>query len=242
MRNWLVLFLLCALALCFRASAGGLTTKDGRAIQSVAVISRLGDDILLFYVEPAMAGARRIAPLPFRIPQFEIDARIERAIASSLEGRVKVVTLPAGIVPATPILDEDDVPGLLAKLPARSDIDAYIVLCHDESAVEMGAIRSTHGLVLYRRWHPFDDITGLFAFYRFMIVDARTGEAIENRTGGIETSIFEPSTARREIDDTYWPGDGVLPSSQQAPALRDKFYEFVDESIAWTLQRSKLVK
>jgi hypothetical protein len=75
-----------------------------------------------------------------------------------------------------------------------------------------------------------------------VIVDARTGETIENRTGGIETGIFEPSTARREIDDDFWPGDDATPSAEKVTALRAKFYEFVDESIAWTLKRMKLTE
>ncbi len=244
MRTWLALMLtLCLFTLNVPAIAGELTTRDGRAVRSVAVISRLGDSILLYNAEPSVPvtvwkGATR----PFVIPDFAIDARIENAIATALAPRFTVVRLAPGLVPATPILNEDDVPGIVANLPARPDIDAYIVLCHDESSVEMTAFLTTHGLVLYRRWHPFDDVTALFAFYRFMIVDARTGETIENRTGGIETSIFEPSTARREIDDGFWPGDEAPPSAQQAPALRDKFYEFVDESIAWTLKRAKLTE
>jgi hypothetical protein len=131
---------------------------------------------------------------------------------------------------------------VIATLGPRADIDAYIVVCHDESSVEMTALLTSHGLVLYRRWHPFDDITGLLGFYRLLVVDARTGETIEGRTGGIDTSIFEPSTARREIDDAFWPGDANLPSPDQVPALRDEFYKFVDESIAWTLTRMKLVE
>ncbi len=179
---------------------------------------------------------------PWILPDFAIDTRIENAIATALAPRFAVVHLAPGLVPATPILNEDDVPGIVTKLPARSDIDAYIVLCHDESSVEMTAHLTTHGLALYRRWHPFDDVTALFAFYRFMIVDARTGEVIENRTGGIETSIFEPSTARREMDDGFWPGDEALPSGEQVPAVRNEFYKFVDESIAWTLKRMKLTE
>jgi hypothetical protein len=244
MRTWTLLLLtLCLSTLGLPAAAGELTTRDGRAVRSVAVISRLGDNILLYKTEPSVPvtvwkGAAR----PFVIPDFAIDTRIENAIATALAPRLTVVRLAPGLVPATPILDEDDVPGMIAQLPARPDIDAYIVLCHDESSVEMSSFLTTHGLVLYRRWHPFDDITGLFAFYRFMIVDARTGETIENRTGGIETSIFEPSTARREIDDSFWPGDEALPSAEQAPALREKFNEFVDESITWTLKRVKLTE
>ncbi|NOT40705.1 MAG: hypothetical protein HOP13_09450 [Alphaproteobacteria bacterium] len=244
MRTRTTLLLACFLfTMSFPAVAGELTTRDGRPVRSVAVISRLGDSILLYNAEPSVPvtvwkGATR----PFVIPDFAIDARIENAIATALAPRFTVVRLAPGVVPTTPILDEDDVPGIVAKLPPRPDIDAYIVLCHDESSVEMTAFLTTHGLALYRRWHPFDDVTALFAFYRLMILDARTGETIENRTGGIETSIFEPSTARREIDDNFWPGDEGLPSAQQAPALRDKFYEFVDESIVWTLKRTKLAE
>lgn len=244
MRTWTALLLTCcAFVLSLPALAGELVTRDGRAVRTVAVISRLGDGILLYNAEPSVPvtvwkGAAR----PFVVPDFAIDARIENAIATALAPRFAVVRLVPGLVPATPILDEDDVQGIVTQLPARPDIDAYIILCHDESSIEMGAFLTTHGLVLYRRWHPFDDITALFAFYRFMIVDARTGETIENRTGGIETNIFEPSTARREIDDGFWPGDDALPSAQQAPALREKFYAFVDESIAWTMRRMKLTE
>lgn len=244
MRNWKELLLALVLSTpIFPAAAGDLTTRDGRVIRSVAVISRLGDNILLYNTEPSVPvtvwkGAGR----PFVMPDFAIDARIENAIATALAPRFSVVRLAPGIVPAAPILDEDSVKGIIASLPPRPDIDAYVVLCHDESSVEPTAFLTTHGLVLYQRWRPFDDVTALFAFYRFMIVDARTGETIENRTGGIETGIFEPSTARREIDDDFWPGDNATPSAEQVPPLRAKFYEFVDESIAWTLKRMKLTE
>jgi len=228
--------------LCFAAVADELATRDGRPIRTVAVVSRLGDTVLLYNTQPSVpvtvwkGNSRAIA-----MPDFAIDARIERAIAAALTPRFNVVQLAAGTAgERTPILDEDDVPQAIAALPPRPDIDAYIVLCHDESSVEMGAFLTTHGLVLYRRWHPFDDITALFAFYRMIVVDARTGETIANRVGGIDTSIFEPSTARREIDDKFWPGKDATPSPEDVPALRDEFYKFVDESIAWTLKRMKL--
>lgn len=228
--------------LCFDAVADDLTTRDGRPIHTVAVISRLSDTILLYDTQPSVPvtvwkGDQRALTMP----DFAIDARIERAITAALTPRFNVVQLAAGTASGrSPILDEDDVAQFIAALPPRPDIDAYIVLCHDESSVEMGAFLTTHGLVLYRRWHPFDDITALFAFYRMMVVDARTGETILNRVGGIDTSIFEPSTARREIDDKFWPGEDAMPSPQDVPALRDEFYKFVDESIAWTLKRMKL--
>ncbi len=229
--------------LCFAAVADELTTRDGQPIRTVAVISRLGDTILLYNTQPSVPvtvwkGDARA----FAMPDFAIDARIERAIAAALTPRLTVVQLASGTTSdRSPILDENDIPQVIAALPRRPDIDAYIVLCHDESSVEMGAFLTTHGLVLYRRWHPFDDVTGLFAFYRMILVDARTGETIANRVGGIDTSIFEPSTARREIDDKFWPGKDALPSPEDVPALRDEFYKFVDESIAWTLRRMKLM-
>lgn len=228
--------------ICFAAAADELNTGDGQPIRNIAVISRLGDTILLYHTQPSVPitvwkGEAR----PFAMPDFAIDARIERTIGAALTPRFNVVQLADGTAGSrSPIFDEDDIPQFIAALPPRLDIDAYIVLCHDESSVEMGAFLTTHGLVLYRRWHPFDDITALFAFYRMILVDARTGKTIANRVGGIDTSIFEPSTARREIDDKFWPGKDAMPSPEQVPPLRDEFYKFVDESIAWTLKRMKL--
>ena len=228
-------------ALTFPTCADDLTTRDGRPVRTVAVISRLTDQITLYNTEPSVPvtvwkGEAR----SFVMPEFAIDARIEAAIAAAIAPRFTVVPLGPSIAnPGRPILDEDEVRGVITGLPPRADIDAYIVVCHDESSVEMGAFLTSHGLVLYRRWHPFDDVTAFLGFYRLLVVDARTGETIEGRTGGIETSIFEPSTARREIDDAFWPG-GSLPSPDQIPALRDEFYEFVDESILWTLRRMEL--
>lgn len=243
MRTWLALILTLTLgALGLPAAAEELATRDGRPVRTVAVISGLGDEITLYYAHPSVPvtvweGDTR----SFVIPDFAIDARIERTIAATIAPRFNVVSLdPKFAGTGQPILDERTVRGIIANLPPRPDIDAYIVVCHEETSIEMGAFLTTHGLVLYRRWKLFGDLTGLLGFYRLLVVDARTGETIVGRTGGIETDIFHPSTARKEIDDAFWPGEDKLPSPDQVPALRDEFYKFVDESILWTLRRMKL--
>lgn len=243
MRTWITLIVTLALsAPSLPAAAAEIATRDGRPVRTVAVISRLSDEITLYYAQPSVpvtvwkGDTRR-----FVIPDFAVDDRIERMIGGTLAPRFNVVQLGPGLAGASqPILDERDVRGVIATLPPRPEIDAYIVICHDESSVEMGAFLTTHGLVLYRRWNLFGDVTGLLGFYRLLLVDARTGETIEGRTGGIDTDIFHPSTARKEIDGAFWPGEDNLPTADQVPALRDEFYKFVDESILWTLRRMKL--
>lgn len=243
MRAWMALIVALAWsATVSPARTEDLTTRDGRPIRTVAVLSRLGDQITLYYAHRSVpitvwAGKTR----DFVIPEFGIDARIERAIAAAISPRFNVAALGPGTATVGVLFNEDNMREAIAKMPPRPDIDAYIVVCHDESSVEMGALLTTHGLVLYHRSKLFGHLTGLLGFYRVMIVDARTGDTIADQVGGIETDIFHPSTARKEIDNSFWPGEEAVPSVEQVPALREELYKFVDESIAWTLKRMELM-
>lgn len=241
MRAWIA-FVFVLIVLHLPASAADLTTRDGRPVRNVAVISRLGDRITLYYAKPSVPvtvweGHERA----FDILDFGIDARIEKTIAVALAPRFAVVALEPGAADTDVAgWNEKSLRTKIAALPPRADIDAYIVVCQDKQSIEMGSFLTTRGLVLYHRWKLFGQLTGLLAFYRLTVVDARTGETIVGREGGIETDIWHTSIPRREIDDSFWPGEDALPSPEQVPALREAFYTFVDESILWTLRRMKL--
>lgn len=221
------------------ASAAELTTRDGRPLRHVAVISRLSDTIVLYHAEPSVpVTVWRGDVRSFLVPDFAIDARIEKSIASAIAPLFTVVDLAAG---AADVNYADWEPGnvgnKIRNLPQRADIDAYIVVCQDKHSVEMGSFLTTRGLVLYERWRMIGrNLVGLLGFYRVMIVDAHTGETIAEGEGGIETDIFQSSIARKEIDNSFWPGENSLPPADQVPALREEFYKFVDESLLWTLK------
>lgn len=239
----LLIVLIVALStLVSPALADELTTSDGRPVHNVAVISRLSDTITLYYAQPSIpVTVWEGHPRDFTIPNFAIDARIEKAIAAALTPRFTFVALGDSLASTDAAgWEERTVRAKIASLPPRADIDAYIVICPEEESVEMGAFLETKGLVLYRRWKLFGNVTATLGFYRLMIVDARTGETIAGREGGIETSIFQTSLPRRDIDDSFWPGEDAVPAESDIPRLRDKFYEFVDESIAWTLKKMNL--
>lgn len=231
--------LLLTLVVTGTAASKDLMTRDGRPVRNVAVISRLSDTITLYHTRPSVpVTVWRGYPRSYLVPDFTIDARVEKTIASAIASRFTVVALPSGYADSDfSTWEERSIGGKVRALPQRPDIDAYVVVCQDESSIEMGSFLTSRGLVLYHRWRPIGkDLVGLLGFYRLMIVDARTGEIIAGRHGGIETDIFHPSTARKEIDNSYWPGENALPSGEQIPALREAFYNFMDESLLWTLE------
>src|SRR5258706_8453628 len=226
MRIWLFLVLMLNV-LSVPGEAAELTTRDGRAVHKVALSSRLGDKITLYYAEPSIPiTVWEGHPRDFIVPDFALDARVEKTIAAALAPRFEVVMLKPGVAD-TDIAswNEQSVRGKIVGLPPRPDIDAYVVVCQDEESIEMGSFLTTHGFVLYHRPKLFGSVTGLLGFYRLMIVDARTGETIGGREGGIDMSILDSSIPRREIDGSFWPGEDTLPSSNDVPRLRDKFYE-----------------
>jgi hypothetical protein len=221
-----------------------LTTRDGRPVHKVALLSRLGDKIVIYYSHPGIPlSVWEGEPRDYVLPEFAIDAHVEKTIASAISPRFEVVMLDPKVADTDiPTWNERTVQSKIAALPPRSDIDAYIVLCQDEETVEMGAFLKTHGLVLYHRPKLFGHVTALLGFYRIMIVDARTGETIGGREGGTDMSFLDSSIPRKEIDGSYWPGEDALPAPADVPKLRDKFYEFVDESLLWTLKRLNMTQ
>ncbi len=225
------------------ARAEGLTTRDGRAVRNVAVVSRLGDTAVLFHaVMGVPIGAFEPERHPVVIPGFGIDARIERAAASLLAPGFNIVALQPGVADSASDTWERRTAGEKTRnLPPRDDIDAVLVVCRDDSLDEVGDTMLTiEGLGLYHRFKLFGYITAAFAVYRVMLIDARTGETITDRESGMETGIFEPSLPVKRLDDARWPADDATLSPEQVALLRDDLTALVDESLVWTLRKMKL--
>lgn len=226
------------------AAEQSLLTKDGHPVHKVALISRLGDKIVIYYSHPGIPlSVWKGEPRDYVLPDFAIDAHVEQTIASAIAARFEVVPLDPRVADTDiPTWTEQTVQSKIAALPPRPDLDAYIVVCQGVETVEMGAFLETHGLVLYHRPKLFDHVTAVLGFFRIVIVDARTGETLTGREAGIEMGFLDSSIPRREIDGSYWPGEDALPAPSDVPRLRDKFYEFVDESLLWTLKRMNLTQ
>lgn len=124
----------------------------------------------------------------------------------------------------------------IRSLPPREEIDAYIVVSQDTRAIEQGAMLTFKGYGLYHRRSLFRTITDVFAAYRIMLVDARTGELIADREGGIETGFFESALPRKRVDNARWPGDETPLPPEGIALLRDDLTALIDESLNWTLR------
>ena len=242
MRIWL---LVLVLALACSAHADGLTTRDGRPIRNVAVISRIGDYVVLFHAAMSVPiGTFRAEPRYLTLPDFGIDARVEKLLAASLTPALNIVPLKPGVADNdVASWDMSTVKGKISRFPPDDEIDAYIVVCNDDSLDEAGSTMLTiRGLGLYHRFRLFGYITAAFAVYRVMLVDARTGETIRDRESGMETGFLEPSLPWKKLDKSRWPGDETMLSPEQQILLREDLYGLVDESLVWTLKRMKLAR
>jgi hypothetical protein len=241
MRSVLAGFLLVFAFACPMALAAELTTSDGRAVRNVAVVSGIGDTVVLYHAEPSIPVTVYVSDVRMLvIPDFSIDARIERLIGSLLATRFNIVTRPTVRID----FGEWDARAIGEKirgLPKREDVDAYVIACRDERAIESGAFLTFSGLGLYNRESLFREITDVFAAYRIVMVDARTGEIITGREAGIETGPFESALPRKRVANARWPGDDKPLPPDQIPILRDDLYELIDASVPWTLRELKLV-
>lgn len=224
------------------ARAAELSTRDGRPVRNVAVVSGIGDTVVLYHAEPSVPVTVYVSDVRMLvIPDFSIDARIERLITSALAPRFNIVrTRPEG---ASIDFGEWDARAIGEKIrgfPQRDDVDAYVIACRDERAIESGAFLTFSGLGLYNRESLFREITDVFAAYRIVMMDARTGEVIVGREAGIETGPFDSALPRKRVDNSRWPGDDTPLPPDQVPILRDDLYQLIDASVPWTLKELKL--
>lgn len=219
-------------------------TSDGRPVRNIAVLSGLGEQVDLHHIEPSVpitvytAHSRLIT-----IPGFAIDDYVERKVTSLISARFNVVPTR----PRDYALDfggagsERATVRQIKALAPRDDVDAYIVIYRDERAVEPGALLNFIGLGLYHRVSLFREITDVYAAYRLLLVDARSGETIVAREGGIETGLWDSSLARKRVDNTRWPGKFAPLPPEGVTQLRDDLYRLMDESLEWTMKELELL-
>lgn len=221
--------------------ADALVTRDGRPVRNVAIISRLGDHAVVFHaVTSVPIGTFRPDTRTVLIPDFGIDERIEQAVAVAV-APLTVVSLAPDARAAFGTCDRRTAGDMVRKLPPRDDIDAYIAICPDESYDEVGKTMLTiRGYGLYHRWRLITYTTAVFAVYRVMVIDARTGETIVGRESGIESGFLESSIPKMDVERSRWPGDSLELTPDQVLLLRDDLTRLIDESLAWTLSRMKL--
>lgn len=237
------LILVVTLAALPVAGAGelSLSTRDRRLVRSVAIISRLGDSAAIFHAVPSgPAGVFDARTKSVLIPDFRIDARIAETIAGMIKP-LGVVPLSGGDNAALLHWDRETAGENIRKLPPRADIDAYIVVCPDDSFDEVGKTMLTiRGYGLYHRWRLFTYTTAVYAIYRVMLIDARTGETIADRESGIESGLFESSVAKNDLDRSRWPGDAMDLTPDQLQMLKQDLVTLFDRSLHYTLGKMNL--
>jgi hypothetical protein len=202
------------------------------------VLSRQGDGAFLVQI-PAFLPALRAKRGYFLIPDWRIDVHIENRVAVALAAHYAVVQSEAeATTRGQEAWGETVVVEQVRKLPPRSEIDAYVVIARGASHDHIGDTAvDVEGLGFYHHDRAIASIDAVYAVFRIVVVDARSGRILAERDAG---TAADPDMAYRLVDKALWPGEDKMPDAKQILPIRDALTVLIDESIDWTLKRMNL--
>ncbi len=132
---------------------------------------------------------------------------------------------------------------LVANLPSRDGIDAFIVIY--PVAVQDPILQTNQymrGLGLYRHVFGFDHMHAAYAFYAVAVVDAHTNKIIADGSGRLgNPALFSPKFPVAFCPETIWSETAAAMSDDQKASLKAAYADLMKASLPWALHSAGLV-
>lgn len=243
------LLLLVALAAC---ATPGVPSEKASKIKSVAVVSRLGDELRLQYVgQTVFSNSTQVVPV-----DWAIDDHMVRALARSLSGKYEIRLFPydsAAVFGARDFGDRafGQAPAYVERLRAAAKpgfVDAYVVVSAAPSEDELGPSNQVlEGYAVYSRrrlLYGAPQAAAVYVSYQIEVIDGRNFErigAVDGRIGGLnhKRNGELPSRAVNLI----WHGEPYATIAEpQRQQVRSAILELIGESVPYTLDRLQLTR
>jgi hypothetical protein len=217
---------------------------DLSSIHTIGVISAIGHSIALKNVGLMVFGNSMDT---IDSSGWGIDAAIQDEIATALAGRFTLKPVAADPVAfstqATSWWSTSEVPveDLVAALPGREGIDAYLVIYPFPLQDPVyGTNQFIRGLGVYRHGGLGESVS-LYAFYRCELIDAKTNKQIVASAGMLgKFSLFDHPLPIAPADAAIWAKKADALTDVQRNAIRTAMTALVRRSLRWALANAGL--
>jgi len=217
-----------------------LSPEVQKGIQTVEIISAVGDQLLMQNV-PYFAWDQEEYAHP--IASWGLDDHAAGKLAQQLSAHYTVTPVQhdRSAFYGRTAYDVDDA---LRALPKGADVDAYVVVLKGRGQVgHTRTIARGMGVV---RFTTFTDRRDIHALYQIVVIDAHSFELLGSADAVNPGSSFfdghmEEGPHREADEGLVLPEEEPITASQEQ-AIRTVVVSLIDQSVADTLRRVKLIQ
>lgn len=213
-------------------------TRPYGEIKSIAVISTIGDDLVLQHFGDSYITS---STEHLNIDDWRLDEAIEAQARDAIgtQFTIKNVAVDmsqlrqAGLVDDKLSYNPD-----LRGLTATEDVDAYLVFLKHRFQFR-GSNTQGKGAGIVRFASLFSGVTNVFAYYDVALVDAHSLKVIRASSAVIDPS-FTNASPSTSVESALWPASAKQMTAQQKEKVRALISGFLSQSVKETLLRLNL--
>jgi hypothetical protein len=234
-------------ALALSVPAFAASGDEYANIHTVGVISALGDSIDWTTVGLVVFQNQK-ATLP--IADWKLDDDIVQRVSAALQPRfaVKKIATDVSALESLQVTDllisTPDLENFVRGLPASNGVDAYVIISKARlNDTVGGSNQNLWGLGVYR--HPLMFGRGLFAVYadyRVIVIDARTGKQIDYGTSfAPDSSILRQRYAWHRMPRGDYAESPQTATAQQIADIKVELFKITEDSLGIALANANLL-